>query len=407
MAKIEIQSPLDQPNGKFRLIDELRTNLQSKKYNQFRFIAAFVREGPLQRLSSEITKWNNRGNSIRAIIGIDQNITSEEALLFTINNFTQTYILHNNSGIKSTFHPKIYVFDSSSESVAYIGSNNLTVGGTETNFESLVKLTLNKSDDKILINRVNKIWEETLKKARNLDQSLLNELIVSGLISNEKIQRKSNRSNIKLKKNKNVLTGFNSVNVKPPSPLPRNLTGKLPSSSKSLGKKKSTIKVGSIPTLPATSLLIQIIPHHNAEVLLSKTAIKQNPNFFGYPFTGFTKPKSSKNPPYPQRDPKPKTNFIVYDNNDLQIANIENFELTTVDYVRRGEVRITLPQEVHNNNVPPYSIMRISDDSIELNIDYEIEIFFPNCTYYNLYLKSCNQQMPSGGLNQPRKFGWL
>ena len=248
MAKVEIQSPLDQPNGKFRLIDELKTNLQSQKYNQFRFISAFVKEGPLVRLSSEITKWKNKGNLILAVIGIDLNMTSQEALLFAINNFTNTYILHNKSGIKSTFHPKIYVFDSSSESVAYIGSNNLTVGGTETNFESLIKLTLKKPADKILINRINKIWKETLNISVKLNRSLLKQLSESGLVSNEQNQRESNKISNKSKINENITDLFSnkSINVKPPSSLTRNLPDKLQSSSKSLGKKISTIKSGNI-----------------------------------------------------------------------------------------------------------------------------------------------------------------
>ena len=361
------------------------------------------------RLSSEITKWKNKGNLILAVIGIDLNMTSQEALLFAINNFTNTYILHNKSGIKSTFHPKIYVFDSSSESVAYIGSNNLTVGGTETNFESLIKLTLKKPADKILINRINKIWKETLNISVKLNRSLLKQLSESGLVSNEQNQRESNKISNKSKINENITDLFSnkSINVKPPSSLTRNLTDKLQSSSKSLGKKISTIKSGNIEKLPATSLIIQIIPHHNGEVFLSKTAINQNPKFFGFPFSGSTKPKNPNNSPYPQRDPKPKTNIVVYGNNNQQIANIKNFELTTVFYEPKGEIRITIPREVHNTKVPAYSIMRISDYSAEPNIDYEIEIYFPKCANYNLYLKSCNQQMPSGGSKKHRKFGWF
>src|SRR5688572_28950143 len=125
MPNIRIQSPLDQPEGRHRLLEELRAGLLSQDFNHFHLITAFAKEGPLLKLKTEIDNWKASGRSIEAIFGIDEKGTSIEALQFAINNFNASYIAKIVGGIRSTFHPKIYIFNGPSRSLAFIGSTNL------------------------------------------------------------------------------------------------------------------------------------------------------------------------------------------------------------------------------------------------------------------------------------------
>ena len=57
-----------------------------------------------------------------------------------------------------TFHPKIYLFKGENYAEAFIGSNNLTVGGTEKNFESAVQLMLEIPLDDAEFNMLELSW---------------------------------------------------------------------------------------------------------------------------------------------------------------------------------------------------------------------------------------------------------
>ncbi|MCK6624701.1 MAG: hypothetical protein L6R45_05940 [Anaerolineae bacterium] len=67
MAKISIQKPTDQPSGKARLLDELRTNLNRADLDRFRIIVAFAKVGPLLRLKQDIQNWIGNGKIVEAI----------------------------------------------------------------------------------------------------------------------------------------------------------------------------------------------------------------------------------------------------------------------------------------------------------------------------------------------------
>src|SRR5205085_2252108 len=85
------------------------------------------------------------------------------------------------------------------------------------------------------------------------------------------------------------------------------------------------------------ALVIQIVPHHNGEVFLSKIAVNQNPGFFGFPFRGITTPKIARNPSYPQRVPDPVVNITVYDAAGNVTLTRTAFELNTVYYSTKSE----------------------------------------------------------------------
>ena len=152
-------------------------------------------------------------------------------------------------------------------------------------------------------------------------------------------------------------------------------------------------------------LLIQVTPHHNGEIFLSKLAVDQNKAFFGWPFTGQTVPKQAGNPAYPQRDPDPVTDWTVYDTTGNTCVVISHYGLNTVYYEKKSEIRITVSPQLRDA-IPPYSILKMTSVMFT-NRDYLCDVFPPGSPQFNEYMPLCNQAMPSGGKAIPRRFGWL
>ena len=139
MVRFSLIRPFDQPPGKRRLIEDLKSALQDNRFTDFRLIVAFARSGPLYRLRVLLQKWRKSGKSSAAIFGLSHQGTSKEALELALSLFDCVYVVLDP---RITFHPKIYLFKGENYAEAFIGSNNLTVGGTEKNLNPLFNLCL-------------------------------------------------------------------------------------------------------------------------------------------------------------------------------------------------------------------------------------------------------------------------
>ncbi|MFG6090483.1 phospholipase D family protein [Enterobacter soli] len=393
MPRISFITPLDQPSGSKRLLDILRTGLKDPHFNQLRIVTAYAKSGPLLRLKSDIETWLASGNSLCAILGIDQQGTSKEALTIAADLCKELYITREN-GI--TFHPKIYLFDGPKHAKIIIGSNNLTVGGTETNFESSVILDLVLPDDDSIYTDLDTMWNKLLPHScvatKAFEQKLLDELVANGAVLSEL----DKQARAKLTGNYPAAPRTGLIR-KPASPLPISIM-KSPKSNATaiMGQPQSSQQV-------VAGLIIQIKPHHNGEIFLSKIAVLQNPSFFGWPFKGSTIPKKVGNPAYPQRTPDPVVNINVYGSTTTPTLTLSNYKLNMVYYSTKEEIRITASPLV--SQVPEYSIMVMMHGN-SVGIDYEISIYRPDSPQYTYWLVACNQSMPGGG-KKARKFGWF
>jgi HKD family nuclease len=414
MAQISLIGPLDQPLGTRRLLDELKAALADPAFERFRLIVAFAKSGPLLRLKSLIDAWNTAGRRIEAIIGVDHHGTSRQALELAIELFDAVYVTRE-PGI--TFHPKIYLFDGPAAARCFIGSNNLTVGGTETNFETSVRIDIALAADAAVWTSMETIWSSLLPvncpATKELNSAALDQLVVDGVVPDESAMRTAASLGISTRTTaattappKNVRSG---LSVKPPTALPRQLM--LRGVSKKI-KPTPALEPTTTPATPseastiaatAEGFAIQIKPHHNGEIILSVTAALQNPAFFKWPFTGRTTPKKPSNPSYPQLDPDPRVNITVYGAAPAPVLTLTDYALNTVYYSTKSEIRITASPLV--GIVPDYSVM-IMYKGNEPAIDYEIVIHRPDSPEYSAWLAACNQSMPGGG-KTPRKFGWF
>lgn len=409
MPKITFLKPIDQPLGNLRLLSELANCLNSPQYSQFKFAVGFAKVGPLARLNDHIQKWKIGSNKIEGIFGIDQQGTSIQALQYALLTFNKVYITRATSSRQSTFHPKLYIFYGKEYAVGYYGSHNLTVGGTETNFEGGVKIEFNLSiqDDKKSFDELFECWASLLptncSATELLTQTILDTYIRDNLLLDELI-RTPRRTGKQIGK-----ATTSTFKVKPPSSLPKGIIEKKPPTlpDQATPSKNRTAKPKSFDVLPSETLVIQIVPHHNGEIFLSKIAVNQNPDFFEFPFKGQTIPKKSSNKSYPQRIPDPIVNINIFDNDGKLIPKLSKqyYPLNMVFYEAKAEIRITVNPELARE-ISSHSILLMSrseDDAC----DYEMDIYRPGSEQFNNYLDVCNITMPSGGADKPRKMGWL
>lgn len=186
MPVISLQNPLDQPRGRGNLLDHIRSGLIDPQFTSFKIIVAFAKQGPLRKLESELRTWIDSGKKIEAIIGIDENGTSFEALDFALKTFSTVWAIYGKGSFNYTFHPKIFLFEGSGKAKVFIGSNNLTVGGTERNSEAYVCIDMAIPEDKDLLAEIKNMWDDSLKVSKRLDKQVLSDLKVSGLVLDEK-----------------------------------------------------------------------------------------------------------------------------------------------------------------------------------------------------------------------------
>ena len=397
LARISLIRPLDQPVGERRLLQDLKLALCDERLTEFRLIVAYAKSGPLYRLQELIEEWASAGKTIEAIFGIDQRGTSKEALEFALSWFDAVYVTQ---GPGIIFHPKFYLFVGEDYAQVTVGSNNLTVGGTEKNFESAIQLELDLPDDGELLDAFESAWAALLPNTCGatcpLNEQLLDNLVEAGLVVDEKVMRTGAANDARV--GRGTVTIGSGLVVKPESPLPK---GAL-----SDRKKITNLGIGddaSVSAAPTRGFAIQVRPHHNGEIFLSVTAALQNPGFFNWPFNGLTTPKKANNPSYPQLDPDPIVDITVIGKNGKQILALSSYPLNTVYYEKKSEIRITASPLV--SVVPEYSIM-IMERSDDQEKDYEIVIHTPSSPDFEQWLASCNQRMPGGG-KTPRRYGWF
>jgi hypothetical protein len=407
MVDLSFIHPLDQPTGHRRLLGELLLGLKDERFKRWRFIVAFAKTGPLLRLQSVIEARRANGLRIEAIFGVDQFGTSAQALSFALKYFDRVYITRESN---LTFHPKIYAFDGPDAARLFIGSNNLTVGGTETNFEAAVCIEAKLPQEKKAIAAFDQCWKGMLPAAcpatKVLDGTYLSQLIRDGTAPDESTMRQGRKTGSTGPSSSKVLRS--GLKIKPASPLParKPLRGQGQAArSATTGTKPAVTRALPMTVEPdsAQGLIIQIKPHHNGEIFLSVTAALQKPAFFKWPFSGLTVPKKGGNVAYPQLTPDPRVNVTVYGAGLKPLLQLSNYALNTVYYEKKSEIRITASPLV--GVVPDYSVMIMQESDIQ-GIDYDITVHTPASPDFATWIAACNQNMPGGG-KQPRKFGWF
>jgi HKD family nuclease len=408
---ILLLKPADAFSGKKRLLPSLQSVFTSTDYNVCRIIVAFARLSGVARLLPHIRTWKSKGNLIQAVVGIDQLGTSREALEVMLNEFESVFVARTT--VEScTFHPKMYLFQGPTKAKAFIGSNNFTLGGMELNFECAVSLDFDLPAEQGYWNQFTESWDQLLpgqsKTTLKLDSALLGKLVSNGLLLQETRIIRAAR-----KPPSDTGTGtatappdpFPAIAPSPPSPLPHSILPELKTKTPKTADPAAITKKSS--AWSPRALVMEIAPHHNGEIFLSKSAADAFPDFFGMPFTGRTIPKKTTNPGYPMRVPDPQIEWRVYGAKG-QLIHSSRFGLNTVLYEKKSEIRITVTPPLVKI-MPEYSVMVMSGESSRLpsGLDYVIDVHVPGSPGQKQWDSAMNIMLPGGGKKRARRMGWV
>ncbi|MGI8610735.1 MAG: hypothetical protein ACR2KH_00430, partial [Sphingomicrobium sp.] len=132
---------ISQPHG--GKVGDLLTSLiqdaTAGKYNEVVFLTAFAKRAGVARLKTALSSLKSSSSSLTAIVGVDHNGTSKEAIADLVQLSDKLFIVHSTRP-DVTFHPKAYLFKGATSARLLIGSSNLTAGGLFTNMELSVEL---------------------------------------------------------------------------------------------------------------------------------------------------------------------------------------------------------------------------------------------------------------------------
>ena len=162
---------------------------ETPRFEIFRACVAFAKASGVLRLAPSLQRFMDRGSRVEIVVGIDEDITTRQALELVMQFSTVAYVFNNPA---ATFHPKVYLFEiPDQQAVAFVGSSNLTVGGLYTNYEANlgVDLDLTQPADRESYRRICAIFAnacDTISgNALRLDATTIEQLAQSGAVGDE------------------------------------------------------------------------------------------------------------------------------------------------------------------------------------------------------------------------------
>jgi HKD family nuclease len=142
--------------------DVLNKALMNPQCFRFRFAVAYMRVSGLRLLYDSLLKLYKRQGSIAGAVGIDDGVTSIEALQLLASLSSTSTLVHTVSDY--IYHPKLYMIEASQSAVIIIGSANLTRDGLYRNVElaTAITLDLTSSADQDVYKSYNTVLDELL-----------------------------------------------------------------------------------------------------------------------------------------------------------------------------------------------------------------------------------------------------
>jgi len=198
-------------------------------FSRIVFISAFTALRTILRLRDQLLAHVERGASLYFTVGIDLGGTSREVLEELLRWDCETFIFHNTI-TRATFHPKVYLFDTTASATLFIGSNNLTDGGFYTNYEAATRYDFDFPVDTTEYDRLLRPLTQFLSPqggiVRRLDANLIQTLAVRGELPSETEARQNLRRQTRMRPPENTRlpdNPFAAVSVPLPPLLPGNL----------------------------------------------------------------------------------------------------------------------------------------------------------------------------------------
>lgn len=345
-------------------LDAIERHLTSPNLLRFRIAVAYARWDGLGLLSSNIEKLLGRGGSFELIVGIENGVTTPDALLYGLvlekrfpKRVTTRAIVDEYAN--SIMHTKLYEFHSAQETTALIGSANLTGGGLVRNTELSIETTVTQGSH--LQRELDDTWNvlEALSQPASLEMA--QRLLASKRSGNEKDES----SEALAKEGKRYL-------AKTVKPAPKPLFKKILGIKNNLEKNRLLAQLDSLTDRPDV-LYLQILEYETGGTPGRPGYQVQLPVATLGAYFGVGK-----------RQSKPVR--FQFAKEDIHV-NLTHFENNTHRVRLRPITSIQRPAIL--------KFLRVGED------DYKVEVV-PKSRYQSLLDKRCDQQSREGA----RKWGF-
>ena len=167
-------------------------------YSRIVFVSAFVALRTILRLREQLLRHRQAGTVLRFTVGIDLGVTSRDVLKELLRWNCDTFVFHNTIA-RTTFHPKVYLFEAATTATLFVGSNNLTDGGFYSNYEAATRYDFDLPADAVeyqrLLRPLTPFLEPQGDNGSPLDADLIKTLVARGELPSEAESRQRRRTN--------------------------------------------------------------------------------------------------------------------------------------------------------------------------------------------------------------------
>jgi HKD family nuclease len=418
--------PLAQPDGT-SVGDRLIAELTSGRWDEFRCAVAFAKLSGVRYLDGPLRSFVGGGGVASISVGVDHDGTSFEAvsqLLGAVGTGGRVFIVKHLGSPSPTFHPKVFLFSAGAKrrqptrALLISGSTNLTEGGLFTNYEfgSIWAPDLKDRDQAKSLRSV----VATLDAWSDMSSGLCLPLDVAQLVDLHKRGWLLTEDRIA----KNWISGGSSTSTRaartsPPAGLKRQKQPQKTPYPKSMGppavalpeakprKRRKRPTTGANSKAPRHSALaIDISMAKKTEVFLAKSALDEDPAFFGHPFTGRTRPRRATSSPQPERSPRPVVDLLLIDAGGQQLHLYQQHEVKLWEYVKgksaNMDVRMIIPQELLRS-LPPGCILVMRRRPVGPGLDYRLEFLTPGSPAWSEARAVATKPLPGS----KRRYGWI
>jgi HKD family nuclease len=133
------------------LMDFITQSSSEAQFNSLTICVAWAKRSGIELIRPALESFRERGGVLTTILGISEGGATKQGLSLAHELSTNAYVFHDRRS--ATFHPKIYLFKGKEKSELFVGSNNLTAGGSYYNYEAATITSINNSrleDSKLL-----------------------------------------------------------------------------------------------------------------------------------------------------------------------------------------------------------------------------------------------------------------
>ena len=173
--------------------------LNNDFFNEITFFVAFLRRTGLSQIIKFLKKAKTDNKNITFFVGIDQKVTSKQALEKLLELQIPCFIYNTENYI---YHPKVFLFEGNDKNRITVGSSNFTNNGLFNNVEASLLLDFTSQDKsglKVLNqlkNYYSPLLEYTEPNLKIVTQEYVDKLYDEGLLSNEDFEGENTSQNL-------------------------------------------------------------------------------------------------------------------------------------------------------------------------------------------------------------------